>query len=100
MNKDDEYNTIGMSFTTAAALSIRSPIIPCGAALNRAYTNRLLGVRLSAWCGAASSIVGNLLVLDFLSYVYKSLLHVVAGLRGGLEEFHPVLSSKGFALLC
>jgi hypothetical protein len=41
-----------------------------------------------------------LLVLDFLSYVYKSLLHVVAGLRGGLEEFHPVLSSKGFTLLC
>ena len=57
-------------------------------------------MRLRAWCGAASSIVGNLLVLDFLSYVYKSLLHVVARLRGGLEEFHPVLSSKRFTLLC
>ena len=57
-------------------------------------------MRLRAWCGAASNIVGNLLVLDFLSYVYKSLLHVVAGLRGGLEEFHPVLSSKRFTLLC
>ena len=102
MNKDDEYNTTGRegSFTAAAALSVRSRMIPSVAPLNRPYAHRLLGMRLRTLCGAASSIVGNLLVLDFLSYVYKSLLYVVAGLRGGLEEFHPVLSSKGFTLLC